>query len=121
MTSTIASTLLPRSGRGRAERRGARRQAPIQLTPCRLTFPDKDESASGWVHNLSVKGAGLLLPRPCMPGATVSILLVNTTHTCILRLEMQVVRCERVVNGDHLIGGQFLRRLDFAELVPFFM
>lgn len=121
MTSTIASTLLPRSGRGRSERRGARRQIPMQMTPCRLTLADKGDAIPGWVHNLSVKGAGLLLGQACDLGTVVRLLLVNAAHTCDLNLEMRVVRCQRVVNGDHLIGGQFLRRLDFDELVPFLM
>jgi hypothetical protein len=121
MTPTRTSILLTRGLRARADRRGARRQMPSQLTPCRITLPDDSCPVGGWLHNLSVKGAGLLLEKPCDAGTAVSILIVNAAHTYSLALEMRVVRCYRVSSGDHFVGGQFDRQLTFDQIVPFFM
>jgi hypothetical protein len=106
--------------RERAERRAFRRLTPGHLTPCQLRLSD-EETRPAWVHNLSPRGAGLLADRECPPGARVRILLVNAAHTFALSIEMDVVRCFRVVNGDYFVGGQFTRQLGHDELMPFMM
>jgi len=120
MLATITTHLLPRpSGRARTNRRGARRQVPAQLTPCRIVLSGEAEPTPGWLQNLSVKGVGLLLRKPCPVGTIVPLLLINAAHTCGLRLELQVVRCQRLASGDHIVGGQFTQGRDFEELLPF--
>jgi hypothetical protein len=76
---------------------------------------------SAWVHNLSLRGAGILTDREYPAGTAVALLLVNSAHTFALSVEMDVVRCFRVVNGDYFVGGKFRRHLGHDELMPFMM
>jgi hypothetical protein len=82
-------------------------------------LPGEAEPISGWLQNLSVKGVGLLLPKSCRVGITVPLLLINDGQTCGLRREVQVVRCQDLGTGDHLVGGQFTHGRDFEDLLPF--
>jgi hypothetical protein len=107
--------------RERVERRAFRRLTPGHLTPCQVRLPGEDQARSAWVHNLSLRGAGLLTDRECPLGTRMGILLINAAHTFALSVEMDVVRCFRVVNGDHFVGGQFTRQLRHDELMPFMM
>ena len=105
--------------RKRAERRRARRIAPGRLTPCIIRVAGDAEEFSGWVHNLSVRGAGLLCARPFAAGELLTVLFINAAHTFALSAEVRVIRGYRVVNGDHFIGGQFPQALRYDELLPF--
>ncbi len=105
--------------RRRAERRRSRRIAPGRLTPCIIRVVGEDEELPGWVHNLSVRGAGLLCARPFATGDVLAVLFINSAHTFALSAEMRVVRGYRVVNGDHFLGGQFPQPLRYDELLPF--
>ncbi len=106
--------------RKKVERRQARRLAPGRLTPCLIRAAGADETP-GWVHNVSVRGAGLLSAQPFAPGTTLTVLFINAAHTFAVSAEIQIVRCYRVVNGDHYLGGQFLKPLRYDELLPFMM
>src|SRR5205085_1001991 len=80
------------SERRRAERRRARRVAPGQLTPCVIRPAGGDEEGlPGWVHNVSVRGAGLLSSRPFAPGDLLHVLFINAAHTFALSVEVRVV------------------------------
>jgi PilZ domain len=103
-----------------AERRKAKRLAPGQVTPCTLTPPGGRRSG-GWVHNLSVKGVGILAEQEHRPGTVLRVLLVNAAHVFALSVEVEVVRCLRLVTGEYFIGGQFRRRLSPDELRPFML
>jgi hypothetical protein len=105
--------------RPRPERRGARRLAPSQLTPCLLQAADGAEPENAWVHNLSVRGVGLLTVREHAIGTTLTGLLVNGPHTFALPVEMTVVRGFRVVHGDFFVGAVFVRALTHDQLLPF--
>jgi hypothetical protein len=105
--------------RGRMDRRTFRRLTPGHLTPCHVRAPDTEERRSAWVHNLSLCGAGILADREYSPGTRLGLLLVNAPHTFALKVEMDVVRCFRVVSGDYFVGGQFERQLGHDELMPF--
>lgn len=107
--------------REKVERRAFRRLTPGHLTPCQIRLPGEEQDRAAWVHNLSLRGVGLLTDRECPPGTRISTLLVNSAHTFALSVEMDVVRCFRVVNGDYFVGGQFLRQLRHDELMPFMM
>jgi hypothetical protein len=102
-----------------AERRTSRRLTPGRLTPCLLTPPGAEEPIGGWLHNLSLKGAGFLVDRPFAPGTALRMLLINAAHTFATPAELQVVRCFRVVNGDFYLGGQFTHPLSHDALFPF--
>jgi len=102
------------------ERRAARRLAPAQVTPCTLTTPGGAPSG-GWVHNLSVKGIGILADQEHRPGTRLRVLIFNAAHVFALSVEVDVVRCIRLVTGEHFIGGQFRRPLSPDELGPFML
>ncbi len=105
--------------RRRAERRRARRIAPGRLTPCVIRVVGEDAEFDGWVHNLSVRGAGLLSARPFEVGDLLTVLFINAAHTFALSAEVRVIRGYRVVNGDYFLGGQFPQPLRYDELLPF--
>jgi hypothetical protein len=107
--------------RGRAERRAFRRLSPGHLTPCHVQLPGTEPPRAAWVHNLSPLGAGILTDQEFSPGTQLRLLLVNAAHTFALQMEMDVVRCFRVVNGDFFVGGQFRRQLRHDELLPFML
>jgi hypothetical protein len=109
----------PGPARPRAERRGAKRLAPGHPTPCLLQAPGAPRPISAWVHNLSVRGVGLLTHQEFPPGTTVQILLVNAAHVYALSVDMTVVRCFRIVSGDFFVGARFDRVLRPDELMPF--
>jgi hypothetical protein len=106
--------------RRRVERRRAKRLSPARLTPCTIRAAD-DAETPGWVHNLSVRGSGLLCGQSVPPGAMLTVLFVNAAHTFALSAEVRVVRCYRVVNGDYYVGGQFTQPLRHDEILPFIM
>ncbi len=105
--------------RSRSERRIAKRLFPGAMTPCEIQRGDGARQ-SAWLHNLSLSGAGLLVDEEYLPGTLVRLLVVNAAHTFALTVELRVVRCQRIVNGDYFIGGPFTRPVTHEELVPFF-
>jgi hypothetical protein len=107
--------------RGRSERRAYRRLTPGHLTPCHVRLSGTETTRSAWVHNLSLRGAGILTDEEYPPGTRVTMLLVNAAHTFALTVDMEIVRSFRVVNGDYFCGGQFTRQLGHDELMPFMM
>ena len=116
-TRNVAATGLTPAQRKRVERRHARRLAPGRLTPCMIRTGGGE--SPGWVHNLSVVGAGLLSARPFALGAPLTVLFINAAHTFAVTAELKVVRCYRVVNGDYYVGGQFTQPLRYDEMLPF--
>jgi hypothetical protein len=104
--------------RVRVERRAFRRLTPGHLTPCQVR-PAGGEPRAAWVHNLSLRGAGILTDREYPPGTRLGLLVVNAAHTFALSVQLDVVRCFRVVNGDYFVGGRFARQLGHDELLPF--
>jgi hypothetical protein len=104
-----------------SDRRSTRRLTPGRVTPCLITPPGADEPIGGWLHNLSVKGAGFLADRPFAPGTSLRLLLINAQHTFAAPVEFQVVRCFRVINGEFYVGGQFTRPLNYDALFPFLL
>jgi hypothetical protein len=91
------------------------------MTPCHVRAPGSEPRRAAWVHNLSLRGAGILTDQEYPPGTALGLLLVNSAHTFALNVEMDVVRCFRVVNGDFFVGGQFKRQLGHDELMPFML
>ncbi len=55
------------------------------------------------------------------PGTLIRLLMVNAAHTFALNVELRVVRCQRIINGEFFIGGQFTRDVCHQELVPFIL
>jgi hypothetical protein len=105
----------------RVERREVKRLSPGQRTVCLIRGGDPSNPHPVSVHNLSVKGAGLIADREYPLGTVLPILLVNGSHTCAVALEMNVVRCFRLVSGHWFVAGPFTRPLNCEELIPFMM
>ena len=119
MRSLFPSKVLSAAERRRAERRRARRMAPGRLTPCLIRPDEGGDELPGWVHNMSVAGAGLLSARPFAIGHVMTVLFINAAHTFALSAEVRVVRSYRVVNGDTFLGCQFTQPLRYDEMLPF--
>jgi hypothetical protein len=105
--------------RSRIERRRGKRLAPGQPTPCLLKVPGAADGDPAWLHNLSLRGAGILTSREHELGTTLQVLLVNAAHMYSLPVEFTVVRTGRAANGDYFLGGHFARPLRSDELMPF--
>jgi hypothetical protein len=107
--------------RSRSERRATKRLFPGAMTPCEVQRVDDATRQTAWLHNLSPLGAGILVDHEYPPGTLVRLLVVNAAHTFALAVELRVVRCQRIVNGDYFIGGKFTRDVAHADLVPFML
>ena len=119
MKRTVSTRTVSAADRKREERRRARRVAPSRLTPCLIRPDGDDETVAGWVHNVSVRGAGLLSAQAFNANELLTVLFINAAHTFALSARVRVVRCYRAVNGDYFLGGQFLQPLRYDELLPF--
>jgi hypothetical protein len=119
MSSRISGRVVSVADRKRVERRRARRVAPARLTPCLIRPAGGEPEVSGSVHNLSVRGAGLLSAQFFAAGEVLTVLFINAAHTFAFSTEFRVVRSYRVVNGDYFLGGQFPEPLHYDELLPF--
>ena len=113
------STFMQRRSRPQ-ERRAVKRLAPGQVTPCTLTAPG-GRPAGAWVHDLSIKGIGILGEQEHRPGTVLRALLVNAAHVFALSVDVEVVRCFRLVTGEYFVGGQFRIALSPDELRPFML
>ncbi len=107
--------------RNRSERRITKRLFPGAMTPCEIQKVGQEGRQSAWLHNLSCQGAGLLVDNEFAPGTLIRLLMVNAAHTFALNVELRVVRCQRIINGEFFIGGQFTRDVCHQELVPFIL
>jgi hypothetical protein len=104
-----------------AERREARRLIPGKLTPCLVCVSGEATQSASWVHNLSVRGLGVLSRRPVPVGTTIRAVLINAAHTFAIAVEAVVVRTYLVYNGDSFLGCQFLETLRYDQIIPFLM
>ena len=119
MNHNTPTRIVPAVNNKRAERRRARRVAPGRMTPCLVEPGGRDEAFSGWVHNLSVRGAGLLSARPFAADELLTVLFINAAHTFALSARVRVVRCYRAVGGDYFLGVEFAEPLRYDEMLPF--
>lgn len=101
-----------------AERRRAARRRPAHNTVCRLTALDGEEVGCGLVWNVSATGVSMLLNVKLVPGTLVGAELASAGGASV-RLGLSVVHLSRLRTGDYVLGGQFSRPLDEAELRPF--
>jgi hypothetical protein len=104
--------------RAKKERREVKRHAPGQPTLCLVHNPGEAEPTPACIQNLSIKGVGILADRPYAEGTVLHVLLINASHTYAVATDLRVVRCLRLVGGQHLVGGPFLLPLDYEEFVP---
>ncbi len=102
----------------RLERRRAPRRRPAHNTVCRLIDSDGEEIGCGLVWNLSASGVSMLLNVMLEPGDDVAATLINAAGARV-DLRLTVVHLSPLRTGDFVLGGQFDRTLDEAELFPF--
>jgi hypothetical protein len=85
-----------------------------------LTDFDGRPLGCGLVWNLSTTGVSMLLNVELEPGAWVGAELANAAGEAV-HLGLSVIHLSRLRTGDYVLGGQFSRPLDEAELQPFVM
>ena len=103
------------------DRRAARRLLLPTQPPCLLQAPDADAPVSARVHNLSVRGIGVLSRHSYPPGSELVVILINNAHTSSLRVRSQVVRTFRLHDGEHYLGCQFADDVKFEQLIPYLL
>ena len=106
--------LLPRSEYDH-QRRDQRYQC-CPATLARVTATDTVETLHGWVLNLSIKGAGVLLPRPLNAGTYFVLHVKNTAGDRYYELPGSVVHATTQGTGDWLIGCEFADPLSADDL-----
>jgi hypothetical protein len=107
--------------RRRDERRRAKRTYANQLVSCQIQLPGHPDELSARVDNLSIRGIGILTTEATLPRSTMRIVLINAPHTFALTVDVEVVHCSSVVNGDYFLGCRFTRPLTYEEMAPFFV
>lgn len=100
------------------ERRAYKRVTPISRALCLLQAPDEPDWAIAVIQNLSLKGAGVYVEREYLPGTQLRALLVNSTHTFSVALELKVARCFRDGGKRFFVAGPFTPSLSHDEIVP---
>jgi hypothetical protein len=107
--------------RRREERRQAKRMSPQHLVSCQIKLPSHLNQLPARVDNLSIRGVGILTSAASLPRSTMQILLINAPHTFALTVDVEVMHCSSVVNGDYFLGCRFTRSLTYEEMAPFFV
>jgi hypothetical protein len=103
----------------RENRREVKRHFPGRLSPCLVQKPGEDGKVDASLFDISPKGIALITSKEYLIGALLKVLIVNGSHTFALSVEMTVVRCAHLLNGQYLIGGPFTRYLTHDEMMPF--
>jgi hypothetical protein len=107
--------------RRREERRLSKRMSPAQQVSCQIRLPGSHAELPARVDNLSVRGIGILASEAPQLRTTLQVLLINAPHTFALTVDVEVVHCASVVNGDYFLGCRFKRSLTYDEMAPFFV
>jgi serine/threonine protein kinase len=113
----------PQQRRPTRERRGHVRYPCTRATLCDLNTSIHDDDAEtkiqwdGTIHDLSVKGIGLLLGRRFEPGTTMSLSLESPETGHKLKVEVRVSRVIRTRNRQWFLGGIFTQPLVREELI----
>jgi hypothetical protein len=106
--------LVPRS-QWDHKRRDQRYQC-CPATLARVTATDSADTLHGWVLNLSVKGAGVLLAKPLQSGTLFVLQVKNTAGDRCYELPGCVVHATIQGTGDWLVGCEFADSLSADDL-----
>jgi hypothetical protein len=109
----------PAPRRRRTERREFPRVPPGQRTSCLVGTPGERPQVNAVLHNLNVKGAGVLSEKDYPAGTTLEVLLVNGANTCSLTASLRVVHSGPAAGGLFYLGGVFEPPPGHAALAPF--
>jgi hypothetical protein len=107
--------------RRREERRLSKRMSPSQPVSCQIKMPGHTDDLPARVDNLSCCGIGILTSEASQPRSTMRVVLINAPHTFALTVDVEVMHCSSVVNGDFFLGCRFTRALTYDEMAPFFV
>jgi hypothetical protein len=107
--------------RRREERRQVKRMSPQHLVSCQIKLPGHPNDLPARVDNLSIRGIGILTTEATVPCSTIQVVLINAPHTFALTVDVEVMHCSSVVNGDYFLGCRFTRSLTYEEMAPFFV
>jgi hypothetical protein len=98
------------------------RFTPAQEIVCYCNFVGPGgEYVPGRVCDISASGACLFVRRRVEPGALVAVELINGAHTFLCRRTFRVRRVFPGSGNGSVLGGDFDRKLDYDELLPFIL
>ena len=109
--------LAARPQRKPGERRASIRLVPPQEIVCYWSCGDRYAKAR--VYDISAGGLCLLVNQRLDLGTVLTVELINGPHTFLCARTVRVVRVFPGVGKDAVIGGQFERKLNYDELLPF--
>jgi hypothetical protein len=105
----------------RVERRAATRIRPPLPMMVQARLPGGEIQPLGVVHDISSTGLSLLARQPWNPGDQFHLLLTNAACTFALTIQMEIVRCHQLMNGEHYVAGRFDRALGPLEMQAFLL
>jgi len=100
----------------RANQRALVRYQCAPATPGRILLPEDHEFQKGWVLDLSLKGVGVLLPKPIKTGTLLVIQIKSITQKKTYDLAAHVAHSTLQSSGDWLIGCELIKPLVHEEL-----
>ena len=68
------------------------------------------------LHDLSTRGAGLLLHQTVPVGTQLQLEITNRTRLFTCRRRLRVAHCTSLENGANLIGCEFVTPLDYQQI-----
>ena len=98
----------------KVERRAAVRFPSDKRATCQPLRGNKDDQWIAQLHDVSVVGVGVVVPRPFQPGTALT--LEVSTEAADYKFLMKVVRTEVRSPGHWLLGCVFARALSEEEL-----
>jgi hypothetical protein len=99
----------------RANQRALVRYQCAPATPGRILLLDDQELQNGWLLDLSLKGVGLLLPKPIKAG-TFLVIQIKGNDRKTYDLPARVAHATLQSSGDWLIGCELVKPLVHEEL-----
>ena len=116
----VSFQYLPLDGGIAKDRRvNQRAQVRYQCAPAtagRVLLSEDQELQNGWVLDLSVKGVGLLLPKPIKAGTFLVIQIKGSNRKKTYELPAHVAHATLQSSGDWLVGCELVQPLAHEDL-----
>jgi hypothetical protein len=104
------------SNEKRANQRALVRYQCAPATAGRVLLAEDHEFQNGWVLDLSLKGIGLLLPKPIKAGTFLIIQIKGLSQKKTYDLAARVAHATLQNSGDWLVGCELVKPLVHEEL-----
>ena len=88
---------------------------------CVFASPVLEDFGPVKLHNISLKGIGILTSHPLEPGLLLAIKLANNTKNASKTILFRVAHATPQPGGVYLVGGDFDTPLTYEELCNFVM